>query len=114
MALSKEYFIPIIGNREIVELPHEIELTIVDKSWFNQSEYHRRVKYVWDCGVGYPEKTKDGCTYCSVISGNIVRFANGTEFVYQRGKTDLVKLILNAAGPELKLAASDEIEFMDI
>lgn len=114
MALSKDYFRPFIGDREITELSHEIELTIIDKGWPTQREYHRRIKYVWDCGVGYPEKTKDGCTYCSVISGNIVRLANGTEFVYQRGETNLVKMILNAAGPELKLAASDEIEFMDI
>lgn len=114
MKLSKEYFIPLIGNREITELPHEIELTITDKGWYNQKEFHVRVKYVWDCGVGYPEKSASGCTYCSVISNNIVKLANGTEFVYQRGETDLVKLILDAAGPELKLAASDEVEFMDI
>ena len=114
MELSKEYFIPLIGNREITELPHEIELTIIDNGRFNRCEYHVRAKYVWDCGVGYPEKTKSGCTYCSVLNGNIVRFANGTDIVYQRGETNLVKLILNAAGPELKLAVSDEIEFMDI
>lgn len=118
MKLNKDYFRRFIGNREITELPHEINLTIIDKHWFDRkeyhAEYHARAKYVWDCGVGYPEKTKYGCTYCSVLNGNIVRLANGTEFVYQRGETNLVKLILNAAGPELKLAASDEIEFMDI
>jgi hypothetical protein len=114
MTLTKDYFRRFIGNREITELPHEIELTIIDNGWFGQREFHVRVKYVWDCGVGYPEKTMAGCTYCSVMNGNIVRLSNGTEFVYKRGETDLVKLILNAAGPELKLAASDEIEFMDI
>lgn len=118
MALTKDYFRRFISNREITELPHEIKLTIIDKfhaaGRVNRSEYHVRAKYVWDCGVGYPEQTKDGCTYCSVLNGNIVRFANGTEIVYQKGETNLVKLILNAAGPELKLAASDEIEFMDI
>ena len=114
MKLNKDYFRQFIGNREITELPHEINLTIIDKGCFGQRKYYARVKYVWDCGVGYPEKTKYGCTYCSVLNGNIVRLANGTEFVYQRGETNLVKLILNAAGPELKLAASDEIEFMDI
>lgn len=114
MALTKDYFRRFIGNREITELSHEINLTIIDKGWYGQREYHVRAKYVWDCGVGYPEQTKAGCTYCSVLNGNIVRFANGTEFVYKRGETDLVKLILNAAGPELKLAATDEVEFMDI
>lgn len=114
MTLTKEYFFPLIGKREITELPHEIELTIIDKGWYSQKEFHVRVKYVWNCGVGYPERTKDDCTYCSVISGNIVRFANGTEIVYHRGKTDLVKEVLNAARPELKLAVSDEVEFMDI
>jgi hypothetical protein len=48
------------------------------------------------------------------MNGNIVRLADGTEVVYQKGKTNLVELILNAVGPELKLAASDEVEFMDI
>lgn len=114
MKLSKEYFLPFIGNRKITELPHEIELTIIDKGRFDRKEFHVRVKYVWDCGVGYPEKTKYGCTYCSVWNGNIVKLANGTEFIYQKDSTNLVELILNAAGPELKLAASDEIEFMDI
>lgn len=114
MALTKDYFRRFISNREITELPHEINLTIIDKGWYGQREYHVRAKYVWDCGVGYPEQTKDGCTLCSVLNGNIVRFADGTEIVYQKGETNLVKLILNAAGPELKLAASDEIEFMDI
>ena len=114
MKLSKDYFRRFIDSREITELPHEINLTIIDKGWYGQREYYVRAKYVWDCGVGYPEKTITGCTYCSVLNGNIVRLANGTEFVYQRGETNLVKLILNAVGPELKLAASDEIEFMDI
>lgn len=114
MKLSKDYFIPYIGNREITELPYEIELTVIADDWSTRREYHRRIKYVWDGGVGYPERTKDGCTYCSVLNGNVVRFANGTEIVYHRGKTDLVKEVLNATRPELKLAASDEVEFMDI
>lgn len=114
MTLTKDYFRPFIGNREITELPHEIELTIIDTSWIDQKEFHVRCKYVWDRGVGYPEKNASGCTYCSVLNGNVVRLSNGMEFVYQRGETNLVKMILNAAGPELKLAASDEIEFMDI
>ena len=111
MTLTKDYFRPFIGDREITELPHEIELTI---GWSDQIEFHVRCKYVWDCGVGYPEKNASGCIYCPVLNGNVVRLSNGTEFVYQRGKTNLVKMILNAAGPELKFAASDEIEFMDI
>lgn len=114
MTLTKEYFFPLIGKREITELPHEIELTIIDKGWYSQKEFHVRVKYVWDCGVGYPEKTASGCTYCSIMNNNVVRLSDGTEFVYQRGETDLVKMILNAAGPKLKLAVSDEVEFMDI
>jgi hypothetical protein len=113
MALTKDYFSK-FTNHEITELPHEIKLTVIDKTQFNTYEYPVRCKYVWDCGVGYPESNERGCTYCSVMNGNIVRLSNGTEFVYQRGETNLVKMILNAAGPELKLAASDEIEFMDI
>lgn len=114
MRLDKDYLILYIGDRLIAELPHEIELTIIADDWPTQREYHRRVKYVWDDGVGYPERTTDGFTHCSVMSGNVVRFANGTEIVYQSGKTDLVKEVLNAARPELKLAVSDEVEFMDI
>ena len=114
MTLTKDYFRPFIGDREITELPHEIELTIIKTGCIDQKEFHVRCKYVWNGGIGYPEKNASGCTYCSVMNGNVVRLSNGTEFIYQRGKTNLAKMILNAAGPELKLAASDEIEFMDI
>lgn len=115
MTLTKDYFRPFTGDREITELPHEIELTIIDTGWIEQKEFHVRCKYVWNCGVGYPEENASGCTYCSVMNGNVVRLSNGTEFVYQRGETNLVKMILNAVGPEPKLRlASDEVEFMDI
>jgi hypothetical protein len=49
-----------------------------------------------------------------MISGNLLKLPDGTEIRYCKGETNLVDIMMKASGPELKLAVSDEIEFMDI
>ena len=112
MELTKDYF-NAFTNKEVYELPKTIDITIIDNTWSN-AVYNVKVKFVWENGVGYPGKNNNGCTYCSVHPGHLIKLPDGTEFTYHKGETDLVKRLLNIAGPELKLAASDEVEFMDI
>lgn len=112
MELTKDYF-KSITNKQIYELPKTIDITIIDNTWSN-AVYDVKVKFVWENGVGYPEQNKRYCTYCSIRPGMLIKLPNGTEFTVYKGKTDLVERLLNAAGPELKLVVTDEVEFMDI
>ena len=112
MDLTKDYF-KAFTKKEIYELPYEIEVTVIDSGW-SDATYIRKIKFVWENGLGYARRTKDGCTYCSMITGNKVILPNGTTFRYNKGTTNLIDMVLKACGPELKLAESDEVEFMDI
>jgi hypothetical protein len=111
MAFTKDFFEK-YTKKPIYELPHEIEVTVIDTGWSDR-RFTRRIKFVWENGLGYPEKY-GGCTYCSMISGNLLKLPDGTEIRYCKGETNLVDIMMKASGPELKLAVSDEIEFMDI
>ena len=113
MVLTRAYFQRFM-RKDIFELPEVIRVHLKTTSGNN---YDFNIKFIWEYGVGFSrEDKKDHCTWCSVYNGTILTMPDGTDIVLRDDDTEtFMREVFDwFKHRQLRLAMTDEVEFMDI